>query len=405
MSEDLSWMKKGLKKKSEAMVYRAYTKIQGYSKYFGQEWLETPIDNAPKLLRLPYGNLSEEEQGTAIPPAPEPDITIRDPAETYDGENEQQIIMTVLPIGMEWSDPDGDTECLLFAIAKRQILGIPGFPQKLRQPPNKRYEIRPATGRGKCREQAGRHEFRKLLKVLVDRMKPVRRAQFMDLVNSHEHDGSGPLLGRLRTNGFSVTFDGEDSNEYVINGRTRQYTAIGNDISRVNHSCCANACYSFHHPSFGMELRAVRRIVQGEEVTVSYLPFDFAPAVQRQRSLEPYDFICTCPACTNSDHSDAVRAIFGELTVTKIHSLPLNTTLKYLQSFEQEGIERYQEYLYLLSHAMAIYKISRDTENLKKYAKKFYMNGLGKWGREDVNQFIPDRPECTIWHDFIWGYV
>lgn len=39
---------------------------------------------------------------------------------------------------------------------------------------------------------------------LVAGMPPDRREAFMKLANSHLHDGSGPIGGRIRTNGFSL---------------------------------------------------------------------------------------------------------------------------------------------------------------------------------------------------------
>ena len=46
----------------------------------------------------------------------------------------------------------------------------------------------------------------KQLEVLYNRMVPENQKAFMALYNSHENDGSEPLLGRCRTNCYGVTF-------------------------------------------------------------------------------------------------------------------------------------------------------------------------------------------------------
>lgn len=48
------------------------------------------------------------------------------------------------------------------------------------------------------------HEYEKLLKALVNRLRADKKAAFMSLANSHEHDGSGPIYGRIRTNAFGM---------------------------------------------------------------------------------------------------------------------------------------------------------------------------------------------------------
>lgn len=59
----------------------------------------------------------------------------------------------------------------------------------------------------------------------LERMLPEAQAAYKSLANSHLEDGSGPLLGVMRTNGFGVQFHGMGA----------RYTAIYNDLSRVNH--------------------------------------------------------------------------------------------------------------------------------------------------------------------------
>ncbi|KAH9841091.1 uncharacterized protein C8Q71DRAFT_438937 [Rhodofomes roseus] len=82
---------------------------------------------------------------------------------------------------------------------------------------------------------------------------------------------------------------------------------------RANHSCSPNAVARWDLPSFSIELRARRRILAGEEITISYLPELTLPRATRITLLrESYAFTCACPACslTGDAHarSDARRA-------------------------------------------------------------------------------------------------
>lgn len=48
------------------------------------------------------------------------------------------------------------------------------------------------------------HDMEKVFALAVERMSPERKKAFERLTNCHLHDGSGPILGRVRTNSFAV---------------------------------------------------------------------------------------------------------------------------------------------------------------------------------------------------------
>lgn len=50
--------------------------------------------------------------------------------------------------------------------------------------------------------QVAMSDTEKILEALIARMHPEDKEAFMALPNSHQNDGSGPILGRIRTNGF-----------------------------------------------------------------------------------------------------------------------------------------------------------------------------------------------------------
>ncbi len=47
-------------------------------------------------------------------------------------------------------------------------------------------------------------EHEKTLEMAFGRLDPQRKEWFMALHNSHQNDGSGPIMGRVRTNGYQV---------------------------------------------------------------------------------------------------------------------------------------------------------------------------------------------------------
>lgn len=73
----------------------------------------------------------------------------------------------------------------------------------------------------------------KNLEVLCGRMSPEALKKYKSLYNSHETDGSGPLTGIWRTNGFDVgVSDPGMSNDGETTGA---YSCVGDLTSRLNH--------------------------------------------------------------------------------------------------------------------------------------------------------------------------
>ena len=77
-------------------------------------------------------------------------------------------------------------------------------------------------------------EWEKTLEVAVGRMEPEDRNAFMELANSHKDDGSGPILGIIRTNGFRVGSNIFDGPEIRADGNNA-YSGVIKIGSRINH--------------------------------------------------------------------------------------------------------------------------------------------------------------------------
>ena len=67
-------------------------------------------------------------------------------------------------------------------------------------------------------------------------MGPARLEQYKALANCHKNDGSGPIVGIQRTNGFRVGIYDADGKEINLTAK-RAYTCVGADASRLNHRC------------------------------------------------------------------------------------------------------------------------------------------------------------------------
>jgi len=236
----------------------------------------------PPEFRLPFGNLTEEQKGgDARVCFASPLLTIlialpedydknsansvfveRDPARTDLPPGE--LLFTAMPhIG----DGHGSTEWIINdADAKAKLLKTPGYPSR---PPKPRrpdlHEVRttPDMGQGvfakhnikrgelifserpllvapnwtsaKAKEhyswyqaqQVQMFEFEKLLSFAVQRMREKERALYMALHNAHTADGTGPLLGIMRTNAFELCDLGM--------GGPLDYSAVCSLASRINH--------------------------------------------------------------------------------------------------------------------------------------------------------------------------
>ncbi|KAJ4358771.1 uncharacterized protein N0V89_003355 [Didymosphaeria variabile] len=96
--------------------------------------------------------------------------------------------------------------------------------------------------------------------------------------------------------------------------------AIGRIIylhgSLFNHSCIPNVHFAYNS-TLGMEtFHAVRDILEGEELTVSYINGIILTRSQRQEALERWGFLCACPACADTEEArkaDVKRAQMFDL--------------------------------------------------------------------------------------------
>ncbi|KAF5383098.1 hypothetical protein D9615_004975 [Tricholomella constricta] len=331
-------------------------------------------------------------------------------------------------------DPDGWTQCLLRRPALNNILSTPDFPIRPQCPPDVCFQIRPSQhglGMFATRDLSmGEHILTErpltvtpttipmpnLAKSLVrlgltdeqrsqaildqwesaflrpcfESLDAETQAAFLDLANSHSKDGSGPILGVIRTNGFEVAgvVDPEPNGEYA---------AVCKIMCRINHSCSPSADRLFDIPSFSFQLRATRDIKEGDEIFVSYCNV-LEPAADRQEYLASYGITCACTSCkpdtTASDRRRlalraSIDAIDEDFDIWMADPLladdyTINISLRWITVIEQEALEASDAYRHHLHAIVRAYVALGDGEYAAKYGRILGLWALGQSGKEDM---------------------
>ncbi|KAI5831715.1 SET domain-containing protein [Schizophyllum commune Tattone D] len=299
-------------------------------------------------------------------------------------------IQTTIPT--QWADIEQHTaaerqdswcDAVLDAATKREIFSQPGFPRPVPRPSTPAHRIAPAGAKGlgvfATRNIKGGElilgerpllmtpahippmstnipnhftlqqlalakmaDWEIYLEQFVKRMLPDRYEKFMSLANSHQHDGSGEILGRIRTNAFRMSCF-----RYLRKTRDGPYSVVCDESSRFNHSCRPNATHHFDPESFSMSIYAARDIRVGEEMCVSYVS-DCTSYEKRRENLAPYGIECTCEACEDHVVSDARRSEIIPFRMPDSQVDPEAELRRYLSQIlliEKEGLECSDQYV------------------------------------------------------------
>ncbi|KAJ7125165.1 hypothetical protein C8R44DRAFT_703306 [Mycena epipterygia] len=316
---------------------------------------------------------------------------------------------TTLPIGAELDEPS--TECFFFPGSKEVLMKLPGFPKPLVHPTTPAFRMASTPGKGAglfstralkagdlilserpllvaargaavsypegfTHEQFIQHslnELEKYMALSVNRMRPEAKAAFMALANSHKEDGSGPIVGIVRTNGLFL-----DGLRPGVKDETASYSAICKDISRLNHSCSPNTAPRFDMLSFSYQLFAVRDIAKNEELTFQYTDVECS-AAERNAALKPYAFVCECAACQDVSASDSRRAAIAAFNPS-VHSWLFDRKLaddwflvkcqEHLALVVREGLEHLPVHCDILTVIMEAYICLGDAQHASEWAAK-----------------------------------
>ncbi|KAL1729856.1 hypothetical protein EV714DRAFT_212070, partial [Schizophyllum commune] len=208
--------------------------------------------------------------------------------------------------------------------------------------------------------QAQFKSLERYLKTLLERMPPERSSAYRALKNIHEGDGSGPLVGRFRTNGLAV------SEKYAYRGMPNfpgdLFSVVMDEISRVNHSCRPNAHCHFDTDLFAMFLRPVRPIKAGEEMYISYAGLGTLYE-ERKSVLASYGFECTCKSCLDPVASDARLLEIDAFSrvqdpLAGAPSTALKTTLGRIALMRKEGVEGLRYYYILYAALEMLFRLT-----------------------------------------------
>ena len=116
-----------------------------------------------------------------------------------------------------------------------------------------------------------------------------------------ENTTSDMLFGlccRINVNSYGYR---DDSNADIA------IAVLANMGAVVNHSCCPSAVFNAHGPT--MQIRALRNLEQGEEISISYIDL-FQSRSARVSELQATKFFtCKCKRCTSSLRSSVDRKL------------------------------------------------------------------------------------------------
>ncbi|KAJ6593425.1 hypothetical protein B0H19DRAFT_917505 [Mycena capillaripes] len=339
------------------------------------------------------------------------------------------MTFTTVPMNVHENEPV--TECFFFPGSKEVLMNIPGFPQPLIHPTTPAFRMTTIPGKGlglvstrdlrmgdlilterpllisargmelvfppnfthEQRLQYTLNELERYLQIALGRMRPDAKAAYMALQNSHTEDGSGPAVGIMRTNGLCI-----DGLRPGMEEQVDMYSATCKEISRLNHSCAPNTVPHFDMPSFSYRLYAVRDITAGEELTFQYT--GVAPgAAERNEALKPYDFVCSCLACTFAGPSDVRRAaISGFIPNVLIWAVNnalsddwlLKKCASQLALIVIEGLQHLPAYFKATATIMEVYICLGDARNASEWAAKVHKQiwWEGNYKKADVELLL-----------------
>ncbi|KAJ4351518.1 uncharacterized protein N0V89_006861 [Didymosphaeria variabile] len=184
--------------------------------------------------------------------------------------------------------------------------------------------------------------------------------------------GTTGLDAILKTNSFSCQFnDGGVGDEYLC---------LFPQVSRINHACQPNANAKFIPRTLLMEIRALRDIEPGQEITISYGKVDLKYAERQKLYRDNWGFKCTCNLCASGiykiSESDWRRERFAELHKT-LESLNAET-------YDAERVMQWENEIFDISETEGLEVLV--TEDLERMA--YVYAGLGRhpealaWGQK-----------------------
>jgi hypothetical protein len=132
-------------------------------------------------------------------------------------------------------------------------------------------------------------------------------------------------------------------------------------MSRFNHSCCSNAQYFWNVDTHTRDIRAMRKIKQGEEITVNYQEVNWAATKEERQTLlkKAWNFDCHCKACDATEaeikNNDSLCKLYNEENWRK-------------DKFEQNGL--------MDKEAECVKQMYRLAKDMKTFSRKIVLQSI-----------------------------
>jgi hypothetical protein len=117
----------------------------------------------------------------------------------------------------------------------------------------------------------------------VDTLPSESQKRFWELMG---HFNGDPVEDRIHTNNFDVVIDGVNQQ------------ALFPEIAMLNHDCRPNAAYFFDEEMMTHYVHAIRDIIPGEEITITYIDNEKDRTTRMSRLEKNRGCKCSCAACT-----------------------------------------------------------------------------------------------------------
>lgn len=184
-----------------------------------------------------------------------------------------------------------------------------------------------------------------------------------DLVLSLDKSlGGTDIENVMKTNAFACQLnDGEVGDGYMC---------LFPSVARINHACRPNAHGRFIPRTLLMEIKAVRDIEAGEEISISYGKLELKHLERQRLYRNGWNFTCTCSACSAS------RYDISESDMNRVRFEVLRDMLENLsaETFDARQVIEWEEEIIEISAIEGL-----DTLLAGDYERLAYVHaGLGK---------------------------
>jgi len=186
-------------------------------------------------------------------------------------------------------------------------------------------------------------------------------------------------------------------------GGKEQHNSVFERYSRLNHSCNRNTVGQLGEDGTH-QVRAVRRINKGEELTVSYLEGKLGIREERQAVFQKkWGFVCVCPICSlgeedNTENDDIIKYVREMQSAI--------TRKEYGVKSGRSHTKSLQDLHKLLA---ACYRIEEQNQSVMRCVLVGILQGLRKVGAQEkdwsvycpkqVREQLEDKLGTKFWQD------